>query len=340
MLTKVKSSFLEMLELADFACYDHASWADILRECPGGLASMPSEVRAYLSERPKAYLNFEEFDYGSASTAGFKAAGLKATNQVSPVDPADCRESDDIGDSNCDSATDREMTEVTHTNGTTITTETLGERTTTTVVMPGGSSLTTISDALAASTTTTVVAVDGTTSVVSTDNAATCTEATITHADGAVHSTTVIPDEHGVCEPYRYPSCVDMDFGPRTSGLREIDDYEMYFAFSMSSRTAQDIAGYDEDYCYMAYDDKLYKPETAKAALVSFVSLLKACAEDPSRTVICADNASTLPEPADDQGRSCLSPETAAFLEDAIGRWQARLKTSASRYRAAQKSSL
>ena len=28
--------------------------------------------------------------------------------------------------------------------------------------------------------------------------------------------------------------------------IRDIDDYEVYFSFAMSSRTAEDIAGYDE----------------------------------------------------------------------------------------------
>ena len=71
-LARVKASFLEVLEMADWACYDHASWSDILANCDGGLAGMPAEVREYLVERPKAYLNFEEFDYGGAATAGFK----------------------------------------------------------------------------------------------------------------------------------------------------------------------------------------------------------------------------------------------------------------------------
>lgn len=42
----------------------------------------------------------------------------------------------------------------------------------------------------------------------------------------------------------------------------------------------------------MAFDDKLYKPETAKAALVSFVDLLKSCASDPAKAVISKDHTS------------------------------------------------
>ena len=37
---------------------------------------MPAEVREFLVGRPKCHLNFEEFDYGAASTEGFNAAGL------------------------------------------------------------------------------------------------------------------------------------------------------------------------------------------------------------------------------------------------------------------------
>ena len=69
-LKKVKTSFLEVLDMADCACYDHASWADILEGCDPD--ALPPEVDAYLHRRPKAYLNFEEFDYGEASVGGFQ----------------------------------------------------------------------------------------------------------------------------------------------------------------------------------------------------------------------------------------------------------------------------
>ena len=79
-------------------------------------------------------------------------------------------------------------------------------------------------------------------------------------ADGEGPTAATDPDHHGACAPYYYPSCVDGripagekfagDFGPRAGSdlcpIRDIDDYEVYFSFAMSSRTAEDIAGYDE----------------------------------------------------------------------------------------------
>ena len=122
-LGRVKSSFLEVLDLADCACYDHASWADILSDCDP--AALPPEVDAYLHRRPKAYLNFEEFDYGGASTAGFKAAGLAATNQVSPVD-SDEYETANQTDGPAGGVAD--FSSVLHPDGTVVTAETVRHR--------------------------------------------------------------------------------------------------------------------------------------------------------------------------------------------------------------------
>ena len=49
------------------------------------------------------------------------------------------------------------------------------------------------------------------------------------------------------------------------------------------SHRVQDVGGWTEDYCYMAFDDKLYRPATAQRALRSFVGLLKSCAADPEQ---------------------------------------------------------
>lgn len=196
-LERVKKSFLQVLDLADCACFDHASWSDIFDGY--SYEDLPREVRDFLVGRPKCFLNFEEFDYGSASTEGFIASGLQAKNQVAPV--------------------------------------TADEYTTNTAV--------------------TETAEEG-------DTGAAAAEV---EAVGATESV----GDRAACEPYYYPSLVDGaipagqkhggDFGPRANAaaaspgigkLRDIDDYEVYFAFSMSSRTADDVGGFDEDVVYMA----------------------------------------------------------------------------------------
>ena len=59
------------VDLIDNPGFDHASWADILE--PHTLADAPAEVRTYM-DKPKCFLNFEEFDYGDMSTKYFKQA--------------------------------------------------------------------------------------------------------------------------------------------------------------------------------------------------------------------------------------------------------------------------
>lgn len=286
-LARVKTSFLEVLELADCACFDHASWADILDGY--GYDDLPPEVRDFLIGKPKAFLNFEEFDYGSASTEGFIASGLRAANQVAPIS----------ADAYLDNA---------------------------------------------------VAAVDvGTTT-------AGGVEVVFSKSEPEPE-----PDANSssACDPYYYPSLVDGtipagqkhggDFGPRAEAaslgkLRDIDDYEVYFAFSMSSRIADDVGAYDEDYIYMAYDDKLYEEETAKAMLNSLVAVLQQCNAHPEKeipalasltTATKGDTAATgerAPK-RDELGRAQLGAQAAEFVNSALAAWQERLKAHAAEYR-------
>jgi hypothetical protein len=126
--------------------------------------------------------------------------------------------------------------------------------------------------------------------------------------------------------------------------LRDIDDYEVYFAFSMSSRTADDVSGYDEDYIYMAYDDKLYEKETARRMLNSLISSLRQCTahpetEVPILTSLAASEADTAAgghEGAphrDELGRVRLAEQATEFVNSALAAWQARLKAHAADYR-------
>lgn len=291
-LTRVKKSFLEVLELADCACFDHPSWADILDGyCYDDL---PPEVRDFLIGKPKAFLNFEEFDYGSASTEGFIASGLRAANQVAPISADDYT-------ANTMATADVEKTTA------------------------GGVEVIFSKAELEAE-----------------------PEAEF---DGDSSS--------AACEAYYYPSLVDGtipagqehggDFGPRAEAaslgkLRDIDDYEVYFAFSMSSRTADDVSGYDEDYIYMAYDDKLYEKETARRMLNSLISSLRQCTahpetEVPILTSLAASEADTAAgghEGAphrDELGRVRLAEQATEFVNSALAAWQARLKAHAADYR-------
>ena len=57
--------------------------------------------------------------------------------------------------------------------------------------------------------------------------------------------------------------------------LREPTFLGQQFRLIMLSTSSPQMCA--EDYLYLAYDDKLYKPETAKLALKSLIRLLKAC---------------------------------------------------------------
>lgn len=279
-LARVKKSFLEMMDLADSSCFDHASWSDIFEGY--SLEDLPKEVRNYMVGRPKAYLNFEEFDYGAASTQGFIKSGLTAKNQVAPVDPDEYHADDDVSDAPPEGVPP---------------------------ALEGGGA----------------------------------------EAEPEPEAATG-EDFGGASEVYYYPNAVDCripagekhggNFGTRVSNaalakLRDIDDYEVYFAFSMSSRTADDIGGWTEDYIYMAYDDQLYEKETARAMIGSLVETLMQCSEHPEQVIELPPSAEVVGG-RDELGRSQLGSEATAFVNQALAGWRERLKAQAGEFRAKQ----
>ena len=63
-----------------------------------------------------------------------------------------------------------------------------------------------------------------------------------------------------IANVFTYQSCMvfDSHAGPQMNALRDIDDWEMYFAFGLSSRSgAADKDAYTEDYIYVAFDDQV-----------------------------------------------------------------------------------